>query len=107
MKPCGTNGGYSRHYYNRDDICDSCRNAHKAYMKAWHRGVRVSTSSVIIADYLETHGPLEVNALVDHIQVRHLGIKDATIRRAVWRMVKDGRLIVEYDPIFPLTVEVP
>ena len=108
MKPCGTEAAAARHYVNGETPCPPCAEAHRVRGRRQYRernGYRERTSHKI-ADYLETHGPLEVNALVDLIQERH-DIKDATIHRAVWRMVKDGRLIVEYDPVFPLTVEVP
>lgn len=32
---CGTNAGYSKHYANKENACDACVEANKAYRKAW------------------------------------------------------------------------
>ena len=100
MKPrtapmCGTDSGYSLHMRNRDDPCRLCKDAHAAYRNAWieakHRRARRGTIPAVIGDYVETYGPMDLRELVLLIRLRH-DIGEASIRRAVARMLNDGRL---------------
>ena len=108
MRPCGTTAAYKRHYQHGESPCRPCVEAQAVYMAVyWRQGHPIpDTAARVIEDYVETHGPIEVTCLVETIRERK-DIKDGTIRRAVWRMVNDGRLIASYDPVWPLTVEVP
>ncbi len=51
------------------------------------------TTAMKVIDYLETHGPMTIAEMTVLIQLRH-DVKLATIRRAVWRMINDGRVVV-------------
>jgi hypothetical protein len=111
LKPCGTTAAYQRHYINGETPCDPCRAAkavdkHTQYWKAKGGEPFANTSPRIIIDHLETFGRMSIQELVWLIQRRH-DIKDETIRRAVHRMLDDGRLVAEKDMLDRLIVEVP
>lgn len=35
LKPCGTAGGYGRHVYRKEPICDPCREAWRTYQREY------------------------------------------------------------------------
>ncbi len=95
MKPCGTNAAYGRHFRNRETACGPCRDARSGYIRERYarRGVdvdvRVPTSSKV-AEFLDMHGEATMRELSD----RFPRVKVATMRRAVVRMVADGRVVM-------------
>lgn len=37
LKPCGTAGGYGRHVFRKEPICDPCRTAWREYQKKYDK----------------------------------------------------------------------
>ncbi len=54
------------------------------------------TIPTVIADYIETYGPMELRELVMLIRLRH-DIEESSIRRAANRMMSNGRLVRGVD----------
>ena len=97
---CGTHSGYCRHIRLREPTCEPCREAHvKAnitYRQVAYLRLRRGKIPDVIADYVETFGPIELRELVLLIQLRH-DIEEGSIRRAANRMMSNGRLIRGVD----------
>jgi len=96
MKPCGTNAAYQQHYLNGNKPCRPCKAAkavdrHTRYWKAKGGEPFANTSTRVITDHLQTYGHMPIRELAFLIQHRH-DIQYETIRRAVHRMIRDGRL---------------
>ncbi len=90
MKPCGTNAAYGRHWKNGETACDPCRAARSRYREQRRRGdVRVPTSSKV-TEFLDMHGESTMRELLDRFDT----VKATTMRRAVARMVADGRVVI-------------
>jgi hypothetical protein len=107
LKPCGTTAAYQRHYFNGETPCDPCRAAKAVDSHTRYRAAHPfpNTAPLIITDHLETFNPMSIQELTWLIQRRH-DIKDGTIRRAVHRMLLDGRLLSRKDFEGRLIVEV-
>ena len=107
LKPCGTTAAYQRHRKRGEPICDPCRLAMNVHQKARYReryGYR-KTSPVIIVDYVETFSRVTIIELTGLIQEQH-PISLSTLQRAVFRMLRDGRLSSEKDCEGRLLLEV-
>ncbi len=96
LKPCGTNAAFERHYRYGEKPCDPCRAARATKYRLWYWKAKggepfANTAPRIIADHLETFGTMSIRDLGYLIQHRH-DIEYETIRRAVHRMITDGRL---------------
>ncbi len=105
--PHGTPRGAFSHYWREEKLCEACRLSYNEYGKAQYRRTHPypNTAVRIIADHLETFGSMTIQELVWLIQRRH-DIKDETVRRAVHRMIADGRLVSVKDIEGKLIVEV-
>jgi len=108
MKPCGTNAAYQQHYLRGGKPCDPCREASNAYKREQRRKKTpyANTTPRIIADHLETFGPMRIQELTWLVQRRHV-VKGETVRRAVHRMLDSERLSATKDIEGRLIVEVP
>ncbi len=97
---CGTHSGYCRHIYLNEPTCTPCKAAHVAAVTVSQRKVRHrkrrGTIPTVIADYVETHGPMQLRELVMLIRLRH-DIEEGSIRRAANRMMSNGSLIRGVD----------
>ena len=96
---CGTYAGEQYHRRYGEDICEACREARREYVNAWKRGKSVSrinertTSADLILDVLETYGyAMTSDVLVSHVLDIKPGWKEPTVKRALFRMVDDGRV---------------
>lgn len=100
---CGTNAGYTKHYETGTPVCEPCREARAAYNTEWwqaqkRRKLRGSSTDVV-QDWLETHGPIEWAPLQTMIQARHPDIPGDTLNRALWRL-RDRGLAVKEDGVW-------
>lgn len=97
---CGTFSGYTAHYRKGDTPCRACMDAHNEYQRRYRAKVKLEkrrgSIPTVIADYIETYGPMELRELVLFIQLRH-DIAELSIRRAANRMMKNGQLVRGVD----------
>ena len=107
LKPCGTTAANQRHRKRGEPICEPCRLAMNVHQKARYReryGYH-KTAPVIIVDYVETFTRVTIIELAGLIQEQH-PISFSTLQRAVFRMLRDGRLSSEKDCEGRLLLEV-
>jgi hypothetical protein len=92
---CGTYSGFTSHNKRREEPCRSCKDAHNEYQRRYRAKVRLrerrGTIIEVIADYAETYRPVSVSELVLLIRLRH-DLKPSTIKRTVYKMLRDGHL---------------
>lgn len=97
---CGTHSGYVGHIVRDQAPCAACRDGHAEYQRGYRR--RVSRAARrgkwidVVADYIETHGPLPTRLLHEYITDRHPGLRMDTLHRTVARLLDDGRITVAY-----------
>ena len=94
LHPCGTVSANVRHRKNGEKVCRACLDAVNAYYAYWITDEfrdNLNMTPMIITDYVETFRPVTLVELVTLIQSKH-GRAEGTIRRAVARMLNDGRL---------------
>jgi len=99
--PCGTYVAYRRHLRRGEPIDEACRLAVNRAQRVWYhdhrRRVRRGTLKAVVADYLETHGLVEMRELVVLIQYRHPDITHRQVRDAVKGLRNDGMVVSEVD----------
>ena len=111
LDPCGTTGAYKRHLKHKEPTCQPCRDANAAskqrgtYAYVYVRSLTFNPASVIIVDYVETFTRVTIIELAGLIQEQH-PISFSTLQRAVFRMLRDGRLSSEKDCEGRLLLEV-
>lgn len=97
---CGTHSGYVKHIRNGEPACLPCRRAHVVAniesREKVRRRKRRGPIPDVVADYVETYGPMDLRELVMLVQLRH-DIAESSIRRAANRMMTSGRLIRGVD----------
>ncbi len=99
--PCGTPSAYRRHLRRGELVDEACRLAVNRAQSVWYRDhrrrVRRGTLKAVVADFLETHGLVEMRELVVLIQYRHPDITHRQIRDAVKGLRNDGVVVSEVD----------
>ena len=95
LQPCGTPAAYRRHGKHKEPRCDDCRVAYNAYVRSWRlRGSRsLPVLSTLITELVELHGSRSGWGLFWLVDEARPDVKLAAVRRAVCRMVQDGRLV--------------
>ena len=94
LHPCGTVSANVRHRKNGEKVCRACLDAvniYARYRRTPEFERHLNTTPMIVTDYVETFRPVTLVELVTLIQSKH-GRAEGTIRRAVARMLNDGRL---------------
>lgn len=96
---CGTVSGRTAHFKRGELPCDACREAFADWQRGHRRGEPVSrkhqrtTSADLILDVLETYGyAMTSDVLVSHVLDIRPEWKEPSVRRALFRMVDDGRV---------------
>ncbi len=99
--PCGTYVAYRRHLRRGEPVDEACRLAVNVAQSVWYhnhrRRVRRGTLKAVVADFLETHGLVEMRELVVLIQYRHPDITHRQVRDAVKGLRKSGLVVSEVD----------
>ena len=107
LAPCGTPGAYKRHLRHKEPTCQPCRDAKPAAKNggAYVKSLTFNPASAVIVDYVETFSRVTIIELTGLIQEQH-PISFSTLQRAVFRMLRDGRLSSEKDCEGRLLLEV-
>lgn len=96
---CGTLSGRTAHFGRGESPCPACRAAFTEWQQAHRAGLPYSrrhdrlTAAELVADVLETYGyAMTAEVLISHVLDIRPDWKPRSVRRAIERMVSDGRL---------------
>lgn len=95
--PCGTYAAYRRHLRRREPVDEACRLANnqtlREYKATVRRRRRRGSISDVLLDWVETHQPIDTQALTERVLERHPDMNPDAIRRTLWRMAHKDQVV--------------